>query len=252
MRLTLLFTTISLTVYSQNQFNQLYELKKPNTKLLNYIQKNSNDSLASESIGSVSNGSLKNGKLVPFYGSNFTYFDIASYLSGRAFLNSKVLNAILDGYKTLETEQPNRTFKIMECGHKKGGGFWPHHTHQNGLSVDFMMPKIKNLKPCYDLDTLGIKHYWLSFNKSGQYLRDTSISVDFESIAQHILILKEKAQRNKLKIEKVIIKVEFKEKLFEGIHGKKLKESGIYIVKSLTTKINELHDDHYHIDFKEI
>ncbi|MAW64677.1 MAG: replication initiation protein [Flavobacteriales bacterium] len=243
---------LSLTVCSQNEITKPYELKKPNTKLLNYIQKNSNDSLASESIGSVSNGSLKNGKLVPFYGSNFTYFDLASYLSGRAFLNSKVLKAILEGYKTLETEQPNRKFKIMECAHKKGGKLWPHHTHQNGLSVDFMMPKTKNKKPCYDLDTLGIRHYWLIFNNSGQYLKDNSISIDFESVAQHILILNKKAKKNKLKIEKVIIKVEFKEKLFEGKQGRKLKESGIYIVKSLTSKMNELHDDHYHIDFKEI
>ena len=252
MKFIMLFSVLSLAVCSQNQITKLSEVKKPNRRLLNFIEKNSNDSLISKSIGSVSNGSLKNGKLVPFYGSNFAYFDTASYLSGRAFLNSKVLNTILEGYKTLETEQPNRIFKIMECSHKKGGKLWPHYTHQNGLSVDFMMPKKKNKKPFYDLDTLGIKHYLLSFNKYGQYFKDNSISIDFESVAQHILILSEKAKKNNLKIEKVIIKVELKEKLFAGKKGRKLKESGIYIVKSLSSKINELHDDHYHIDFKEI
>lgn len=252
MKLTLLFTIISLIVYSQNEITKPYEVKEPNTKLSDYIEKNSNNSLVSESVGSVSNGNLKNGKLVPFYGSNYTYFDKTSYLSGRAFLNSKVLNAILESYKVLETEQPDRVFKIMECAHKNGGKMWPHRTHQNGLSVDFMMPKNKNKKPYYGLDTIGIKHYWLNFNKSGQYMKDNSIIIDFESVAQHILILNEKAKKHKLKIEKVIIKVELKDELFKGKYGKYLKETGIYIVRSLTPKINELHDDHYHIDFKEI
>ncbi len=252
MKLTLLFTIISLIVYSQNEITKPYEVKKPNTKLSDYVEKNSNNSLVSESFGSVSNGSLKNGKLVPFYGSNYTYFDKTSYLSGRAFLNSKVLNAILESYKVLETEQPDRVFKIMECAHKNGGKLWPHRTHQNGLSVDFMMPKNKNKKPYYGLDTIGIKHYWLNFNNSGQYMKDNSIIIDFESVAQHILILNEKAKKHKLKIEKVIIKVELKDELFKGEYGKYLKETGIYIVRSLTPKINELHDDHYHIDFKEI
>ena len=53
-------------------------------------------------------------------------------------------------------------------------------------------------------------------------------------------------------IQKVIIKVELKDELFEGEYGKKLKESGIYIVKSLSPTINALHDDHYHVDFKEM
>ena len=202
-------------------------------------------------MGSVSNGSLKNGKLVPFFGNNFSYFDETSYLSGRAFLNSKVLNTILDTYKVLETAQPNRKFKIMECAHKHGGKLWPHRTHQNGLSADFMMPKLKNQKPYYGLDTIGVNHYWLNFNNKGQYSKDTSITIDFESIAQHILLLQKEAKKHRLKIQKVIIKTELKDELFQGEYGKKLKESGIYIVKSLSPTINALHDEHYHIDFKE-
>ena len=252
MRITLLFITLSFIGCSQNETTKLKTLQKPNTKLSTYIQQNQNDSITSKSLGSVSNGSLKNGKLVPFQGKNYSYFDKTSYLSGRAFLNSKVLSTILEGYKNLETAQPDRTFKIMECAHKHGGKLWPHQTHQNGLSIDFMMPKLKDFKPYYGLDTLGINHYWLTFNNRGQYKKDTSISIDFESIAQHILILKETVKKHKLKIQKVIIKVELKDELFKGKYGKKLKESGVYIVKSLSPTINALHDDHYHIDFKEI
>ncbi len=252
MRLILIFTALSFIGCSQNEITELKTLQKPNTKLSTYIKQNPNDSTVSQSLGSVSNGSLKNGKLVPFHGENYSYFDTTSYLSGRAFLNSKVLNTILDGYKKLESKLPNRKFKIMECAHKNGGKLWPHRTHQNGLSVDFMVPKLKNTKPYYGLDALGVNHYWLTFNNQGQYNKDTSITIDFESIAKHILILKKQAKKHNLKIQKVIIKVEFKGELFKGEDGRKLKESGIYIVKSLNPLINALHDDHYHIDFKEI
>ena len=252
MKLISLLTTLSIISVSQNETLNIQRIQKPNIKISDYITQNKNDSLKSLSIGSISNGILKNGKLVPFSGNNFKYFDETSYLSGRAFLNSKVLDAILEGYKTLEIEQANRKFKIMECAHKNGGKLWPHRTHQNGLSVDFMMPKVKNNEPYYGLDTIGIKHYWLTFNNYGQYKKDNSISIDFESVAQHILILKEKSKKHKLKIQKVIIKVELKEELFKGEYGKKLKDSGIYIVNILTPHINDLHDDHYHIDFKEI
>ena len=252
MRLTLFYAALTFPGWAQNEIAELKTLQKPNIKLSEYIKQNQNDSLKSQSSGSVSNGSLKNGKLVPFQGKNYSYFDITSYLSGRAFLHSRVLNTILDGYKNLEDAQPNRKFKIMECAHKNGGKLWPHRTHQNGLSVDFMVPKLKDTRPYYSLDTIGINHYWLTFNNQGQYNKDTSITIDFESIAEHLLTLKEEGKKHGLKIQKVILKVELKDELFSGEFGKRLKESGIYIVKSLSPTINALHDDHYHIDFKEI
>ena len=226
--------------------------KKPNNKIEQYVKNHPNNNLKSTSAGSVSNGNLKNGKLIPFQGSNFKYFDETSYLSGRAFLNSKVLKTVIGGYNQLETLYPSRTFQIMECAHEHGGKLWPHRTHQNGLSVDFMMPKLKNGIPYYGLDSLGTQHYWLSFNNNGKYEKDTSISIDFELIAHHILTLQKEAKKQGLKIAKVIIKTELKEELYYGQFGQKLKTSGIYIVKSLTPAINALHDEHYHIDFKEI
>lgn len=248
MQLTFLFTLISSVAFCQLVNQPL----KPNNKIDQFIKNHPNNKQESASLGSVSNGSLKNGKLVPFYGSNYSYFDETSYLSGRAFLNSKVLTTVINGYNELSIQKPERLFKIMECSHEHGGKLWPHRTHQNGLSVDFMMPKLKNNKPYYGLDSIGTNHYWLTFNDKGQYEKDTSITIDFELIAQHILILQKEAKKNNLKISKVIIKVEMKNELFRGPFGQQLKESGIYIVKSLTPTINALHDEHYHIDFKEI
>jgi penicillin-insensitive murein endopeptidase len=254
MRLLILFSILGLTAFGQNEIlnRRIQESTKSNITLKNYIKKHQNDSTPSESIGNVSDGILKNGKLLPFSGVNFDYFDEKSYLSGRAFTNHKVYKTVIKSYLALQKHYPNRKFKIMECSNEFGGKMWPHRTHQNGLSSDFMMPKIKNNKPYYGLDSLGVKHYWLSFDNNGRYVKDHSILIDFEKIAHHILILKAEGEKQNLTISKVIIKVELKDELFKGKYGQLLKDSGIYIVKSLTPIINAIHDDHYHIDFEEL
>jgi len=215
-----------------------------------YYNENKGDDSPSKSTGTVSAGKLENGKLMPFQGANFFYFDTLSYLNGRAFVNDKVKKTILETYKEFETLMPERHFCVMECSNQHGGELYPHHTHQNGLSVDFMSPLLKNGIPYYDLDTMGPDHYWLDFDADGNHMNDKTISVDFNLIAQHILVLEKKARIYGLKISKVIIKIEFKDNLLATENGKLLSTSGIYIVKSLTPLINSLHDDHYHIDFE--
>ena len=246
-----------LLIYSCNQQNDSVQLPaqketitfKKDTAITAYYKKNINNHKPSKSIGNTANGTMENGKLLPFYGENFSYFDKGSYLDGRAFVTDKVLKTILAAYSKLEELVPNRHFYIMETANKTGGKLAPHRTHQNGLSVDFMMPLIKENKPYYGLDNLGTRHYLLSFNNKGEYGNDTTVKVDFNLIAQHILLLNEAAEKVGLKVKKVIIKIEYKDALFATEYGKKLKGSGIYIVKGLSKLINALHDEHYHIDF---
>ncbi|NVK05872.1 MAG: penicillin-insensitive murein endopeptidase [Flavobacteriia bacterium] len=205
----------------------------------------------SVSIGGVSYGSLENGKLVPFQGDNYLYFDTTSYLAGRAYLNDKVLAAVLRSYEEMEGKLPNRQFRIMECSNAHGGRLWPHRTHQNGLSVDFMMPLVQNGEPYYELDNTGRNHYFLDFDDDGQYSEDESVSINFDLVAQHILILDEKAREQGMRITKVIINTDLKDELFATPHGRQLQNSDIYIVQRLSNMINALHDDHYHIDFAQ-
>lgn len=88
--------------------------KETNTKLKtpfeDFINEYPDNNIPSISKGTVSNGELINGKLFPFEGSNFTYFDKASYLNGKAFTHQKVKQATLATYKTLETVYRNRNF----------------------------------------------------------------------------------------------------------------------------------------------
>ncbi len=203
-------------------------------------------------MNTVSNGSLINGALFPFRGVNFQYFDTISYLNGRAFLNSKVKSIILNTYKEFETLESDRFFYIMECSNQHGGQMKPHRTHQNGLSVDFMMPLKKNKIPFYELDLIGVNHYLLSFDNYGRYSKDPDVVIDFDLVAKHILLLNQNAKKKGFKISKVIIKIELKDELYNSKYGQELKESGIYIVKALSPLINSLHDDHYHIDFEKM
>lgn len=222
------------------------------SKIGKYINDNKDNELASISKGSVSEGSLINGKLFPFSGPNFHYFDTLSYINNRAYLNHKVKEAVLETYTDLKNEMPDRQFCIMECSNKNGGKITPHRTHQNGLSIDFMVPLLKNQKPYYGLDTIGRKHYFLDFNEQGQYSFDTSVYIDFDLIAKHIILLNKQLNKRKLKISKVIFKIELKDKLYATPNGKLLKKSGIYLAQQLTPLINGLHDDHYHVDFEEM
>jgi len=228
------------------------ETEKEDPEIIEYYNQNKGNEIPSKSSGAVSNGKMENGKLLPFYGENFTYFDKGSYLGGRAFVNNKVKEILIASYQQLKTEVPNRKFKIMESANKTGGKLAPHRTHQTGLSVDFMMPLIKEGNPYYLLDELGTMHYLLAFNDNGEYGKDTTVTVDFNLMARHILILHQKAKAIGMKIAKVIIKIEYKDELFATEYGKKLKQSDIYIVRGLTKIINALHDEHYHIDFKKI
>lgn len=228
------------------------EINEDSVSVCKFFTENQGNNLESKELGSVSNGSLEHGKLIPFYGENYTYFDINNYLGSRAFTSNVTRDIILESYKQLAIDVPARHFQLMELSNEHGGKIYPHRTHQNGLSVDFMMPMLQAGVDYYGLDTLGIDHYWLKFNDNGEYLEDTSVKVDFNVIAQHILILNEKAKIYGYKISKVIIKVEYKDELFATDFGKKLESSGIYIVKNLTPLINDIHDDHYHVDFEKI
>jgi len=224
----------------------------PTSEISNYYEIHKGNDQESISTGDVRNGSLKNAKLLPFEGNNFRYFDSTSYLSGRAFLNGKLLTALIDSYKICESKIPGRHFCTMECSNAEGGKISPHRTHQNGLSIDFMTPLKKNDQPYYGLDSLGAEHYLLDFDDDGKYKKDPEVKIDFETLANHLLILENESRKNGLKINKVIFKMELKDELFATESGKKLLVSGIYITKNLSPLINSLHDDHYHVDFEPL
>ncbi len=219
-----------------NPIQQLYDQYKGNSE-------------PSSSLGTVNNGSLKNGRLFPFKGPNFVYFDSTSYLEKHAFVHEKVYRTVLDTYQRFEQLLPSFEFGLMECSNEHGGKIWPHRTHQNGLSVDFMSPLLKNGVSTTDFNAFGLPHYLMDFDENGVYTEDPNYRIDFNLMARHLLELNEQAHKNGLKIEKVILKIALKDELFATEYGQKLKKSGIYFATKLSELIDSLHDDHYHVDF---
>lgn len=236
---------------AEKELIQKPEIELKDSTSIEIYQSRHANSGESSSMGKVSNGSLENGYLVPFQGKNFKYFDTTSYLAGRAFVNSRVYNTILAAYDSL-SKVSSVYFGLMECSNEHGGKLYPHRTHQNGLSCDFMSPLLKNGKTTTELNNLGADHYFMTFNKEGVYSEDPAVSIDFNSIAQHLLILKTLAPNFGLRIDKVILKLELKDELFATKYGRELQKSGIYFATSLSHLINELHDDHYHVDFEPV
>lgn len=209
------------------------------------------NSIKSESKGSVGSGSLYNGVQIKYKGNNFKYFSkISYYLLNRGHVNSKVYLTILQAFEECEKNCPGIKFRIMECSRKKGGRAWPHKTHQNGLSVDFMIPLTKKGKQFRLYDKIGIWHYLIDTNESGEV--SEKINIDFSTMAKHILALADAAKENGLRVKKVILKINLKDDFFNTEEGKEIKKRGIYFVRYLPKKIDDLHDDHYHVDFEEI
>lgn len=207
----------------------------------------------STSVGNFNKGSLKKGYLLPFQGANFKCYSIISYyLLGREYVNSKVYKTVVDTYDALNEKHPEKKYIYMESGKRKGARLYPHRTHQNGLSIDFMCPLLKNSNDPKYFNCMGIFRYALNFDDKGVLNSDHNVKIDFNAIAEHIIVLESNAHKNGLKIKKVIFKISLKDELFATDYGKKLKVTNIYFAQRLTPLLNKLHDDHYHVDFEPI
>lgn len=223
-----------------------------NKKVIAYYESNKGNDLESVSTGSPSNGKIENAKLLPFYGNNFEYFSELSYLAGRAFVNNRVRDLLIESFDSLKLYFPSDTFYIMETSHQMGGKFFPHRTHQNGLSVDLMMPYLKNNTKYTALDHLGILHYQLEFNNDATWEKDKNVTPDFEKIALQLHVLNQLSKKNGLMISKVIIKTEWIKLLLTTVNAKKYNLSQLPFVYRLEEIVNKQHDDHFHVDFRVI
>ncbi len=113
-----------------------------------------------------------------------------------------------------------------------------------------MVPKIKEDKQIKLYDRIGLWHYLLNFNSSGELSLNKKVSIDFNTMGKHIIALDNAAKKNDLVISKVIFKIELKDDFFNTECGKEIKRRGIYFAQNLSKSINMVHDDHYHVDFK--
>ncbi len=198
----------------------------------------------SKCYGTTSDGRLENGVQLPSSGINFVGYSRIAKNAGRTYVHSAVNDIILGAYADLATSHKNKVFKYAETGFRTGGPFKPHKTHQNGLSVDFMVPVVNASGTSVHLPTHALNKfgYNIEFNDVGRY---KSLLIDFEAMAAHIVALHKQARNRNHDIWRVIFDPELQPKLLNTDHGGYIKEHITLSKKRSWVR----HDEHYHVDF---
>ena len=167
----------------------------------------------SRSVGTPSSGRLENGKRLPSGGPNYTAYARIGTLLGRNAVNGRVRRAVLEGFDAVYQSDPSKRFVYGETGWPSGGRFRPHLTHQNGLSVDFMVPVLDRSGRSVPLPTglLNKYGYGIEFDSGGRW---DDYRIDFEAMGTHLLALDEAAKANGLSVELVILAPELQKLLW--------------------------------------
>lgn len=217
---------------------------KPWTLLLLGLASSTLHAQQSTCYGTTANGRLENGVQLPSVGDNFiAYSDLAGLL-GRTYMHSTARDIVHSAYAALKKSHPDKVFKYAETGYKEGGRFRPHKTHQNGLSIDFMVPVLDKQGhsvhlPAHPFNKYG---YDIEFDSQGVY-GDTRI--DYEAMAAHIVALHKAAKAYKSEIWRVIFDPELQPQLFKTTEGEYLRQHITFSKKRSWVR----HDEHYHVDF---
>ena len=198
----------------------------------------------SRSVGSVADGRLEHGKRLPTSGPRFRAYSRLGALLGRNSVHGNVRAAVVEAYRDLADAAPGVTYVYGETGWPSGGPFPPHRTHQNGLSVDFMVP-VRDARgepatlPTWPWRKFG---YGIEFDAAG---RSGDLRIDFDAVAMHLASLDRAARKHGLAIELVIFAPEFRRQTLASKAGRSLVR-----MPWMASQPWVRHDDHYHVDFR--
>lgn len=202
--------------------------------------------LAKESTcyGTTAKGRLENGVKLPTSGENFVSYSYLAGTLGRTYLHTTVRDIVISAYTALKKSHPNKVFKYAETGFPEGGPFKPHKTHQNGLSIDFMVPVLDSMGSSTHLPTHAFNKYGydIEFDAKGQY---DEYRIDFEAMAAHIVALHKAAKNHHAKVWRVLFDPKLQPLLFKTSVGGYLKQHITFAKKRSWVR----HDEHYHVDF---
>lgn len=219
---------IIIIIYFGNDFLILLESNEP-----------------SQSTGNVAEGKLINGKRLPSSGDNFVTYSRLGSLIGRNGVHHKVRDVILDAFTDIYQKYPEYEYVIGECSWLSGGSMKPHRTHQNGVSVDFMVP-IRNHENEIDILPTNIFNkfgYDVEFDSTGT---NEDYTIDFESMAIHLYYLNESAKKHNVKIKLVIFDPVLQKRLFQTEYGLIIQNQMQFTKNAVWVR----HDEHYHVNFK--
>lgn len=194
--------------------------------------------------GTWAKGRLEEGVAIEFSGPNFKPYSSLGVGLGRTHVHDKVAAVIVDAYARVAQSLPDKVFVYGESGWPKGGRIRPHRTHQNGLSVDFMVPVQNADGRSVPLPTSAFNEYGygIEFDKQGRY---KELNIDFEALADHLVAIHAAAQRHGVGIRQVIFEPGYLPRLYRTRHGAFIREHIPFMKGQAWIR----HDEHYHIDF---
>lgn len=195
-------------------------------------------------FGSTSQGRLEGGVKLPSSGPNFVSYGSIPELAGRTYVHEKVRDVLVAAFKLLESEEPGKVFKYAETGKESGGSFPPHKTHQNGLSVDLMVPVTNSSGQSVHLPTHPLNRYGydIEFDRDGRY---GEYKIDYEALGALIVAMHKAAQSRGIRIWRVLFDPELQPQLYASSHGDYIRSHIRLSQRSSWVR----HDEHIHVDF---
>jgi len=140
-----------------------------------------------------------------------------------------------------------KKFVYAETGFKEGGKFKPHKTHQNGLSVDLMVPTVllsdKTKSVPFEMNISNRFGYDIEFNNKGV---NRTHQIDFEALGALIVEIYKVSNKYELGLWRVIFAPDLQPMLYKTKYGDFIKKH----ISIPTKKSWVRHDEHIHIDFE--
>ena len=194
-------------------------------------------------FGTTSAGRLEDACKLPASGRNFTAYSSLLRMAGRTYVHCDVADVVVDAYASLNASVPDKVYVYGETGSKHGGQFRPHKTHQNGLSVDFMIPVLDRNGQSLALPThiLNKYGYNIDFTLDGRY---KDLTIDYEAFAAHLAATKLMAEKYGVGIWRVLFDPKMQTALRDTKAWSRISDLNFSKKRSWVR-----HDDHYHIDF---
>lgn len=208
--------------------------------------------IAAESAcyGTPANGRIEHAAPLPKSGKNFRAYSSVGVALGRTYAHTRAVRAVESAYAHVAVSMPSKTFVYGETGFANGGRFKPHKTHQNGLSVDFMVPVLDASGRSVPLPGSASNRYGydIEFDTSARYRIDANrtLRIDFEAMGEHLYELHRAAEASGAPIGRVIFEPAYLPKLFATRRGAYLRRN----IEFTRGKVWWRHDEHYHVDFK--
>ena len=199
----------------------------------------------SRSVGTPAAGHLENGHPLPPSGAGFVTYSYLGSALGRQYVHGAVRDLLVEALAACARVRPDRRFVLGETGWPRGGAFWPHRGHENGLSADVLMPmrdeagKARALS-AWPWNRFGYGHELDAAGRLGE------LHLDFDDLAMLLVEIGARAPAFGLRVQQIIVAPEYVPLLLASPTGRTM---GALASALQRRPVWWRHDEHVHVDF---